>query len=69
MNDFVFLQVSPEQKLPVLYLLDSIMKNLGGEYLQLFSRNIVATFCHTFEKLVGSFKGTTVCQSACDILL
>jgi len=58
-----FLQVPPEQKLPVLYLLDSIMKNLGGEYLQLFSRNIVATFCHTFEKLVGSFfKG---CDQKC----
>ena len=48
----------PEQKLPVLYLLDSIMKNLGGEYLQLFSKNLVATFCHTFEKVVRSCEGT-----------
>lgn len=32
------------------------MKNLGGEYLQLFSKNIVATFCHTFEKVVDPKK-------------
>ena len=51
--------MSPEHKLPVLYLLDSIMKNLGGEYLQLFSKNIVATFCHTFERVVRNCEGTT----------
>ena len=51
--------MSSEQKLPILYLLDSIMKNLGGEYLELFSKNIVATFCHTFEKVVRSCEGTT----------
>ena len=44
----------------MLYLLDSIIKkNLQGEYLQLFSKNIVATFCHTFEKVVGSYEGAT----------
>ena len=58
-----FMVCFPEQKLPALYLMDSIMKNLGGEYLQLFSKNIVATFCLTFEKVVQSCKG-----SACNVL-
>ena len=46
-------QVRPEIKLPLLYLIDSIVKNLNGKYLQLFSRNIVRVFCHAFESLVG----------------
>ncbi len=45
-------QVRPDKKLPSLYLLDSILKNVKGEYLQLFSKNIVHIFCHCFEKLV-----------------
>lgn len=45
-------QVRAEIKLPLLYLVDSIMKNLGGEFLQLFSKNIVRVFCHAFESLV-----------------
>lgn len=32
--------------------MDSIMKNIGGEYVDLFSRNIVQLFCKSFEKLV-----------------
>ena len=43
--------------MPAIYLMDSIMKNLGGEYLQLFSRNIVRIFCHAFESLVGIESG------------
>ena len=46
-------QVRPEMKLPLLYLIDSIMKNLNGKYLQQFSHNIVRVFCHAFESLVG----------------
>ncbi len=45
-------QVRPDWKLPSLYLLDSILKNVKGEYLPLFSKNIVHIFCHCFEKLV-----------------
>eukprot|EP01113_Clastostelium_recurvatum_P036522 TRINITY_DN5218_c0_g1_i5.p1 TRINITY_DN5218_c0_g1~~TRINITY_DN5218_c0_g1_i5.p1 ORF type:complete len:718 (+),score=131.51 TRINITY_DN5218_c0_g1_i5:28-2154(+) len=37
-------------RLPALYLLDSIIKNVGGPYLPLFSRKIVSTFCEVFEK-------------------
>ncbi|XP_064404805.1 pre-mRNA cleavage complex 2 protein Pcf11-like isoform X2 [Halichondria panicea] len=47
------LEVRPDKKLPSLYLLDSILKNVKGEYLQLFSKNIVHIFCHCFEKLVN----------------
>ncbi|OZJ05287.1 hypothetical protein BZG36_01956 [Bifiguratus adelaidae] len=36
------------QKLPYLYLLDSICKNVGQPYLQLFARNIVSTFLDTY---------------------
>ncbi|XP_014235867.1 pre-mRNA cleavage complex 2 protein Pcf11-like isoform X2 [Trichogramma pretiosum] len=45
------LKVRNEIKLPVLYLIDSIVKNLGGSYLELFSKNIVQTFCKVFEKV------------------
>ena len=49
---FSFFQAHPNHILPSLYLMDSMMKNLGGEYLELFSKNIVALFCRSFEKLV-----------------
>ena len=39
--------------MPLLYLLDSIMKNLRGEYVTAISKNVVAVFCHVFEKLVS----------------
>lgn len=44
-------QAETDKKLPVIYLLDSIIKNVGGVYLQLFSKNIINTFCNAFEKL------------------
>ena len=46
-----WLQVDPEVKLPVLYLIDSIVKNVGKEYTPLFTQNIVSTFCSVFEKV------------------
>ncbi|RWS00845.1 pre-mRNA cleavage complex 2 protein Pcf11-like isoform X1 [Dinothrombium tinctorium] len=42
--------VSPDKKLPLLYLMDSICKNINGVYVKLFTQNIVSTFCHVFEK-------------------
>nr|XP_022903618.1 uncharacterized protein LOC111415946 isoform X2 [Onthophagus taurus] len=42
-------KVPKDIKLPVLYLIDCIMKTVGGIYLSLFSQNIVSTFCQTFE--------------------
>ena len=43
--------VSADKKLPLLYLLDSICKNVGHIYVTLFTQNIVSTFCETFEKV------------------
>ncbi|XP_036146540.1 uncharacterized protein LOC105828169 isoform X2 [Monomorium pharaonis] len=45
------LKVRSEIKLPVLYLIDSIVKNVCGNYLNLFTQNIVNTFCGVFEKV------------------
>lgn len=45
------IQVSPEVKLPILYLIDSIVKNVGDKYKQLFAQNIVNMFCGVFEKV------------------
>ncbi|XP_014312986.1 pre-mRNA cleavage complex 2 protein Pcf11-like [Myotis lucifugus] len=39
------------EKLPVLYLMDSIVKNVGREYLAAFATNLVATFICVFEKV------------------
>ncbi|XP_014389642.1 PREDICTED: LOW QUALITY PROTEIN: pre-mRNA cleavage complex 2 protein Pcf11-like [Myotis brandtii] len=39
------------EKLPVLYLMDSIVKNVGREYLTAFTKNLVATFICVFEKV------------------
>ncbi|XP_054237601.1 pre-mRNA cleavage complex 2 protein Pcf11-like [Indicator indicator] len=41
----------PSQKLPVMYLMDSILKNVGGEYLKAFAPNLVETFLSVFEKV------------------
>ncbi|XP_025986831.1 uncharacterized protein LOC105195218 isoform X2 [Solenopsis invicta] len=45
------LKVRSDIKLPVLYLIDSIVKNVNGDYLNLFTQNIVNTFCGVFEKV------------------
>ncbi|CAO3584453.1 unnamed protein product [Absidia cylindrospora] len=39
---------TPGQKLPVLYLIDSICKNVGGPYITYFARNIVSLFMDTY---------------------
>ena len=44
-------QADFDKKLPVLYLLDSIVKNIGGVYRDLFARHIVHTFTDTFNKV------------------
>ncbi|KAK1168203.1 hypothetical protein AOXY_G11095 [Acipenser oxyrinchus oxyrinchus] len=39
------------EKLPVLYLVDSIVKNVGRDYLAAFTKNLVTTFICVFEKV------------------
>ncbi|XP_040908285.1 pre-mRNA cleavage complex 2 protein Pcf11 isoform X2 [Toxotes jaculatrix] len=41
----------PTEKLPVLYLVDSIVKNVGGEYLAVFAKNLITSFICVFEKV------------------
>ncbi|XP_034033481.1 pre-mRNA cleavage complex 2 protein Pcf11 isoform X2 [Thalassophryne amazonica] len=41
----------PAEKLPVLYLVDSIVKNVGGEYLEVFAKNLITSFICVFEKV------------------
>ena len=45
-------QVDNAYKLPVLYLIDSIIKNLTSTlYPKLFAQNIVQMFCSVFEEV------------------
>lgn len=48
---FLFLQAPPSEKLPVAYLMDSIVKNVGKEYVPAFAKNLVLTFLRVFEKV------------------
>ncbi|XP_026860226.2 pre-mRNA cleavage complex 2 protein Pcf11 [Electrophorus electricus] len=41
----------PAEKLPVLYLVDSIVKNVGGDYLEVFAKNLITSFICVFEKV------------------
>lgn len=50
------LQAPTAEKLPVLYLVDSIVKNIGGEYLAVFAKNLVTTFICVFEKVYNNLK-------------
>ena len=46
----------PGQKLPMLYLIDSIIKNVGGIYKRLFEEYIVEIFILVFESGTGDIK-------------
>ena len=49
------LQVTATQKLPLLYLIDSMIKNLTSTlYPQLFIQNIISIFCRVFEEVLPS---------------
>nr|NP_001041468.1 zinc finger protein 55 [Ciona intestinalis]FAA00090.1 TPA: zinc finger protein [Ciona intestinalis] len=50
-------QVPLKRKLPVLYLMDSIVKNFGGRYRKLFSHSLVEIFLNVFEKADGKTRG------------
>ncbi|KAJ2945092.1 hypothetical protein O0L34_g9148 [Tuta absoluta] len=44
-------KVQPDIKLPILYLVDSIIKNVGGAYTTKFSQSIVNMFTRTFKQV------------------
>ncbi|KAJ9051780.1 mRNA 3' end processing factor [Entomophthora muscae] len=44
-------QVEPSLKLPLLYLIDSVIKNNGGVYIEGFKANILNVFLEAYKKV------------------
>ena len=44
-------RVPPDQMLPLMYLIDSICKNHGGPYKELFQQNLVSNFAYIFHQV------------------
>ncbi|KAK9872020.1 hypothetical protein WA026_015268 [Henosepilachna vigintioctopunctata] len=44
-------KVEPSRKLLTIYLIDSIVRKLGGIYTELFQRNIAQNFCSVYEEV------------------
>ena len=42
-------KVKADQMLPLMYLMDSICKNIGGPYNELFQQNLVSNFSLVFQ--------------------
>ena len=47
--------------LPIMYLIDSICKNHGGPYKELFQQNLVSNFAYIFQQVNEKVIFTSVC--------
>ena len=44
-------KVKPDGMLPIMYLIDSICKNHGSPYKEMFNHNLVSNFAYIFQQV------------------
>jgi len=53
-------QARPDHVLPCFYLMDSILKNVGGPYIPMFARHIVVLFSNAFQRVPHPVRGNMI---------